>query len=215
MGQQTERATTESKIASFIHKIKKSTADLHLRLESQALLHAIMTPSVTHLQYYYYLILMKNIEEVYEKKIVRQLAAFADFEQRKASQLITDDLSNIGIVAPQPVALEDYTIPGEEISTAFSLGFMYVMHGSKLGGKVIYKHIHRTLGYSENCGAKFIADYGNNTFGLWKEFLFKFSTHVTQNECEEEAIQGARYAFSSIHCYFESNKLVYEDQRYS
>jgi len=34
--------------------------------------------------------------------------------------------------------------------------------------------------------------------------------YVTQNDCEEEAIQGAEYAFSSIYGFFETNRLVYE-----
>lgn len=211
MGDLTRSATLETKAASFIRKIKNSTAELHLHLESQELLSAIMTPSVTNLQYYFYLTLMKKIEEVYERDIVASLASqFPGFEQRKASQLISDDLNNIGDILPQSFAIRDYTVPHKKISTPFAMGFMYVMEGSKLGGKVIYKHIHRTLGHSENGGAKFIADYGVDTFGLWKEFLSKFSMYVTQHDCEEEAIQGAEYAFSSIHDFFELNSLAYE-----
>lgn len=210
-GHLSESSTLETKAALFIHKIKQSTAELHLRLESQALLSAIMMPSVTRLQYYYYLILMKKIEEAYEQNIVPQLAStFPVFEQRKASQLISDDLNNIGDIAPQSFVSKDYTIHGEKISLPFAWGFTYVMEGSKLGGKVIYKHIHRTLGYSEHGGAKFIADYGVDTFRLWKEFLSKFSMYVTQNDCEAEAIQGTEYAFSSIHDFFELNRLAYE-----
>jgi heme oxygenase len=206
-----ESSTLERKADSFIHKIKQSTAESHFRLESQALLAAIMLPSVTRLQYYYYLILMKKIEEAYERDIVVTLAAtFAGFEQRNASQLISDDLYNIGDIAPQSFVSEDYYIPGEKISIPFAMGFSYVMQGSKLGGKVIYRHIHRTLGYSEISGAKFIADYGVDTFSLWKEFLSKFSIYVTQNDCAAEAIQGAEFAFSSIHDFFDLNRLAYE-----
>jgi heme oxygenase len=202
----------ELKAASFLNNIKQSTADLHLRLESQALLSAIMMPSVTKLQYYYYLSLMLKIEEVYERIVVKQLVGtFPGFEQRKASLLLLEDLKNIGDIAPETFMVKDYNIAFEKISIPFALGFMYVMEGSKLGGKVIYKHIHRTLGYSANDGAKFIADTGNNTFVLWKEFLSTFSIFVAENECEEEAIQGAEYAFRSIHDFFESNRLIYEN----
>ena len=108
-GHLTESSTLQTNAASFIHEIKQSTAELHARLESQALLSAIMLPSVTRLQYYYYLILMKKIEEVYERDIVAPLAAsFAGFEQRKASQLISDDLNNIGDIAPQRFVNENY-----------------------------------------------------------------------------------------------------------
>lgn len=205
------KSSTVEPAASFIHKIKQSTAELHLRLESQALLFAIMLPSVTRLQYYYYLILMKKIEEAYERDIVAPLVGtLAGFGHRKASQLISDDIDNISDITPQSFVIKDYTIPSEKISVPFALGFMYVMEGSKLGGKVIYRHIHRTLGYSESSGAKFIADYGVDTFSLWKEFLSKFSRYVTQSDCEAEAIQGAEWAFSSIHDFFELNRLAYE-----
>ncbi len=201
----------KTEAASFIHKIKQSTAELHLRLESQALLSAIMLPSVTRLQYYYYLILMKKIEEAYERDIAAPLAGtFAGLEKRKASQLILDDLNHIGDITRQSFVSTDYTIPVEKISIPFTMGFMYVMEGSKLGGKVIYKHIHRRLGYSENGGAMFIADYGADTFSLWKKFLSKFSMYVTQNDCAAEAITGAEYAFSSIHDFFELNRFAYE-----
>jgi heme oxygenase len=192
--------TIDTNAASFLHKIKQSTAALHLRLESQALFSAIMLPSVTRLHYYYYLILMKKIEDAYEKGISAPLAGtFAQFEKRKASQLISEDLNHIGNIAPS-----------EKISIPFSMGFQYVMKGSKLGGKVIYRHIYRTLGYSDKGGAKFIADSGVDTFRLWKEFLSKFSMYVIQNDCEAEAIQGAEWAFSSIHDFFELNRLAYE-----
>jgi heme oxygenase len=204
-------SSTETRAASFTYEIKRATLELHLRLESQALLSAIMMPSVSHLHYYCYLSVMKKIEEGYERDILERLpGSFVGHGQRKASELISDDLSNIrpiGLPIPAP---EDYTIPGEKISVPFGLGFMYVMEGSKLGGKVIYKHIDRTLGYSKDRGAKYIADLGVDTFGLWKEFLSKFSIYVTKHHCEAEAIQGAKYAFSSIYDFFELNKLAYE-----
>ncbi len=128
MGHLTEGATIEPKAALFIHRIKKSIADLHLRLESQALLSAIMTPFVTRLQYYYYLVLMKKIEEVYERDVVTHLAGtFPGFKHKKASQLISNNLYNISDTAPESLMMKDYTILGEKISIPFALGFMYVM----------------------------------------------------------------------------------------
>ena len=91
------------------------------------------------------------------------------------------------------------------------LGAMYVMEGSKLGGKVISKHIQQTLAFSESCGAKFVSNYGVNTVALWKIFLSKFSEYVVENDCEEEAIRGANGAFTSIYDYFESNLFLIKE----
>lgn len=207
--------SSETRAASFAHDIKRSTAALHLHLESQVLLSAITAPSVTSLQYCFYLALMKKIEEAYEREILPVAAGlFEGFEMQKASQLLSDDLDSIGNISTAYL-LSDYVIPKERITLPFALGFMYVMEGSKLGGKVIYKHIHRTLGYSASNGAKFIADYGADTFGLWKVFLSTLSMYVTENDCAAEAIKGAEYAFSSIYDFFEANRATYEIQGHS
>ena len=119
-------------------------------------------------------------------------------------------MHSIGYTLPKNSGLTHYSLPVKKIAAPFAWGFAYVMEGSKLGGKVIFKHIQRQLGFSENSGASFIAGDGVNTFGLWKEFLLKFSAYVTQNSCEDEAIQGAEYAFKSIYNFFEINRSLYE-----
>lgn len=211
MGELTECDAKGIKAALFLQTIKKSTADLHVLLESNPLLLAITMPGITLHQYYCYLILMKKIAAVYEKVIPPRLTGiFSGGEQRKASQLIAEDVECIRHVPPQTFVLKDYTLPIEQMTIPFALGFMYVMEGSKLGGKVIFKHIQRSLGFSENRGAKYLADYGVNSIALWKEFLSKFSGYVAENDCEAEAIEGARYAFKSIHDFFDSNRTVYE-----
>lgn len=197
--------------ALFLQTIKKRTAEQHVLLESQPLLSSIMMTGVTVRQYCYYLILMKKIAEVYEANVLILLdIVFPEHTQRKMSQLIEEDLQSIGDVLPDDIISKDYTLPVEKLSVPFALGFMYVMEGSKLGGKVIFKHIHRTLGFTESRGAKYISDYGAGTVRLWKEFLTGFSGYITENNSEDVAIEGAKYAFTSIYDFFESNQLAYE-----
>jgi heme oxygenase len=206
-----ELSQAEKEAALFLQKIKKSTNELHVLLESNSLLSAIISPEVTIKQYYCYLILMHKIMEVYEKQILTQMKIiYPRYEQREASQLIAEDIQSIGYILPQDVTIKDYFLPGEKISGPFAAGVMYVIEGSKLGGKVIFKHILRTLKFSGNDGVKFIADHGVNTIEYWKEFLFNLSRYVVENDCEEEAIQGAEYAFRSIYNFFEKNRVVYE-----
>lgn len=200
---------TEARL--FLQTIKKTTAELHELLESNSLLSAIVDSNITVKQYYCYLILMKKVAEVYEERVLPRLAgALQGFEQTKASVLIAEDIQDIGYEPPHDNVLTDFILL-KEMTVSFAFGFAYVMEGSKLGGKVIFKHIQRMLGFSEEHGAKFIADYGNNTGRVWKEFLSRFSQYVSKNNGEEAAIQGAEYAFTSIYCFFESNTVVYEN----
>ena len=48
------------------------------------------------------------------------------------------------------------------------------------------------------------------TMAFWRAFLFVFSKYVIENDCEAEAIAGARLTFSSIYEFLESNRSVYE-----
>ena len=208
----TESAGSKEKAALFLSSIKKSTAELHSLLESNQLLSAIISPGVTLRHYFFYLLLMKKIEEVYEKHIVTLLATlFPGGVQRKASLLLAEDIQTIGYILPQSLVIENYTLPIKKMPLAYAFGFMYVMEGSKLGGKVISKHIQQNLGFSESSGAKFVSNYGVNTTALWRVFLSKFSEYVVENDCEEEAIRGANGAFKSIYDYFESNLFLIKE----
>jgi heme oxygenase len=149
--------------------------------------------------------------EGYEENVLPRLGGVVNnLQQTRASTLIIEDLQYIGYELPVDIAPANFVL-ANNMTVPYALGFMYVMEGSKLGGKVIFKHIQSTLGFSADWGARFISDYGNNTGIAWREFLTLLSTHVNDNGGEAEAIAGAKFCFSSIYEFFESNSLVYEN----
>ena len=192
---------------SFSAKIKGDTTAQHILLETNPLLAAIVSPHVTLKQYSSYLSLMQNILDFYERNILSLLAT----EQRKSSTLISADLQHMQHMLPQPVAACPYDIGDTALTIPFAWGFGYVMEGSKLGGRVIFKNIQRRLGFSENAGATFLNDDGLNTFVDWKTWMDKLSGYVAANDCEQETIRGAQYAFKSVYNYFELNRPLYAD----
>lgn len=205
-------AVLKSKAESFQRSIKEETAELHVMLESLPLLTAMVSPGVTAFQYYCYLVLMKRISEVYETRVLPVLTGIIPGPApESSSEQIAMDLLHIDQTLPREKVARDFEIPSHKLSVPFALGFMYVMEGSKLGGKVIFKHIHRSLGYTESSGAGYLAGYGAGTSGHWKNFLLLLSAYAVENDCEEEIIEGAMFAFSSIHEYFVSNRFVYEN----
>jgi heme oxygenase len=202
----------KSKAASFQRSIKEETAGMHARLESLSLLTAIVSAGVTVRQYYCYLLLMKQVSEVYEREILQLLPGLISGPApAESSGQIQSDLNHMNYTIPGEPAIPAFEIPSDKLSVPFALGFMYVMEGSKLGGRVIYKNIHRSLGYAEDSGASYLGGNGTDTAGHWKKFFFWLSLYAVENDCEEEIIQGALFAFSSIHGYFVSNRLVYEN----
>ena len=59
--------------AFFIQRIKNATSDQHLLLESNDLLRALMNKDVSVHQYFCYLVLMKQINDTYDKFIVKHI----------------------------------------------------------------------------------------------------------------------------------------------
>jgi len=194
----------------FLDSLKRNTSGLHVQLESQSLLAVLMSTEVTRQDYYQYLVRMFSIEIEFEKKVSSRLRfLFPNSGIRSASLIIEKDINDLGYSVDSNIRVKAYHIPPEILTISFSLGFMYVIEGSKLGGKVIFKHLNQRLGISTECGGRFISDNGANTGNHWKEFLTRFSEYIIGNQGEKEAIAGARFAFESIYQYYQSNARCY------
>ena len=201
----------EEQKASFLKNLRSATGPKHTALESNELLASLTSDSLTLRKYFHYLILMREVEHAYTLMLDRSPVLHQLSGRVSAAPLITQDLAAITsneFFTANPISCR---LPFENSSLAFQLGFSYVMKGSRLGGKVIYKHIHRNLGFSEQSGAGYILDAGNDTFADWKRFLAALSDFAVENNCTDEIIAGAIAGFSAIHYYFESNRMLYAD----
>jgi heme oxygenase len=204
------KALEERAAYLFLHNLKQNTSALHVQLETQPSMAALMSAEVSREDYYHYLACMYHIQLEYERKVLPRLTfLFPNAETRKASFLIEKDINDIGFFVDDNIIIKSYHLPVEILTTSFSLGVMYVLEGSKLGGKVIFKHLSKRLGISSESGARFITDNGGNTANSWKQFLVIFSQYLVGNQGEKEAIAGASYAFESIYQYYQSNARSY------
>ncbi len=193
----------------FSRMIREATADLHTALEAHPFMSVVTDPAVQVNDYCNYLLLMREVQKQYENLVLPAVAKNFAGKLSPSSHLIERDIQYLGCVeakTPDPLDLE---LP--LASTSFMLGFVYVMEGSKLGGKVILNHINRKLGFDENRGAAYLAGDGHNTGAHWKSFMQHFSSYVIKNHGAEDAIAGARFAFSFIFHFLENNLLVNEN----
>jgi heme oxygenase (biliverdin-IX-beta and delta-forming) len=79
-----------------------------------------------------------------------------------------------------------------------ALGYLYVFEGSTLGGALILRHLHRTLGLSRARGASFFGSYGSEVGPMWKAFTHALGTYAAQAHEERQIVEAACETFSSL-----------------
>lgn len=90
-----------------------------------------------------------------------------DYDQRRKSQLMLDDLQSLGDNNSIPICS---SVPAlTTIEEAY--GAMYVLEGSTLGGLIIAKMLQRNLNLPEGKGFAFFSGYGPETASKWAVFI--------------------------------------------
>jgi heme oxygenase len=95
------------------------------------------------------------------------VAAF--MKPRLKTDLITRDLSRLGVSDADIAAVADYPVPDMATPEAV-LGSLYVLEGSTIGGKVITKKLQQHFGWEMLNDEHFLNPYGNGVMARWKEF---------------------------------------------
>lgn len=191
-----ENTTTASESDIFLNNLRIKTSDSHKGLEALPISKSIVDPKITVEKYALYLSLMHDVVQNLEKKIYPMLSdVITDLSERKKTQLILNDLRQIGVEKKQNFSPFKNV---SEITAPFAMGMMYVVEGSTLGGRFILKNIQENLGFTEENGASYFSGYGNKTGSFWKNYLNSLTNFEAENNSQEEIIAGADYAFQVI-----------------
>jgi heme oxygenase (biliverdin-IX-beta and delta-forming) len=78
------------------------------------------------------------------------------------------------------------------------LGCLYVVEGATLGGQIITRHLHTTLGLTPGTGVSFFSGYGATTGSRWKAFCTQLTTLAAAGDAEGALIASANATFSSL-----------------
>lgn len=140
--------------------LRESTSEAHAALDT------MIGPFDTLQSYRSYLVGMASFRRVVENRMSaadwpRALESW-DFE--RFSPLIDEDLRDLRIEAPQMI--ETPMSPG---SVEDFLGMLYVLEGSALGSRLLYKRA-QALGYGADFGARHLAVQARPS-GRWPAFL--------------------------------------------
>lgn len=181
----------------FFKRLRQETAESHQKLEENRLSKAILNPSVSIQDYQTYLAALFGVTIACEDQIFPAISHIVnDLPARFKSRLIIDDLLATGYPEEAVDALPVHRF--EFSSVAEALGIMYVLEGSTLGGKIIYKHIHEVLGLTPENGASYFWGYGAQTGNLWKSFISSLTQFVDEAGERDAVIASAKKTFTSI-----------------
>lgn len=182
---------------SFIQSLRKQTAVSHQKLEENHLSKMILAEKVSLTDYQNYLSAMYGVTVGCEDFVFTQIKdVFPDLDARRRSYLIIQDLQATGFSQSQIDALPVYRFSFS--SLAENAGAMYVLEGSTLGGRMLYKHIHKTLGLTPENGCSYFWGYGDQTGTMWKSFISTFARFAQETGQSAEIIQGAENTFTII-----------------
>lgn len=181
----------------FLKDLRGQTSESHINLEENKYSKAILSPSVVLSDYQQYIAKMYGVAKACENDIFPAVSSvLTDIGERYKSQLILDDLLKIGFSQEQADSIPVFKF--EASNTADALGVMYVLEGSTLGGKILYKHINQFLGLNEETGASYFYGYGQQTGLLWKNFITTLADYAVEENCEQGIISSSVDTFNAI-----------------
>ena len=178
--------------ATLHQRLKRSTREAHLRVERWFDLEAMTRSPAAYLQ-------CLMVLELSLSAALRALCAIdwatwhpdlARLETRHAWLL--EDLRALDAQPSLPSAHLQLGSLGEGI------GCLYVLEGSALGGLVIYKAAHLSLGVTPDKGGRYFQGLGRCTLADWKIFLSTLNALPGLTELGDQAEAGALRTFEFI-----------------
>lgn len=88
------------------------------------------------------------------------------------------------------------------------LGVLYVLEGATLGGQVLRRQMHASLGLDEHTGAAFMNVYGAETGRRWKAFLALLDEQPADPDLHQAAAHAAQITFSRFELWLERQGVL-------
>lgn len=118
-----------------------------------------------------------------------------DFDARRRVPMLRRDLAVLGgpAVDDLPVCDDLPAVAG----FAAAVGSLYVLEGATLGGRIIARHLHRTLGLDAASGAAFFCGRSDDTGALWRAFG-RFAERTVSPAEADAAVAAAAATFDTM-----------------
>lgn len=186
----------------FLQQIKEQTHESHKNLEKNLLLSYLLSNQLDINIYLKILMKFYGFFAPLEKEINKFEEInvhLPDYPNRRKAKLLLNDISNINKESSSILQIDPCEdLPGISVASE-AFGCLYVMEGSTLGGRMIYKSIEKQLQISNKNGASFFYGYGTETSEKWKSFQSGFSSFIEENPEEvHSTIRSAVDTFEKL-----------------
>ncbi|MCW0393336.1 biliverdin-producing heme oxygenase [Xanthomonas sacchari] len=176
--------------------LREATAQQHQAVEDLPAMRALMDPALSL--------------SAYVQVLRRHHAVLAGWEQREAAwlrdcgdahwqyqprtPLLAQDLHALRAAPPAPQPPP----PAAEAGTRW--GMLYVVEGSRLGGRVIARHLRQTLPGAAPALSYF--ELGHADPAAWRHFQQRLERALPTAPLQQAAVDGARAMFAHFHTHF-------------
>lgn len=138
---------------------------------------------------------VRSVED-YRALLARFYGIYAPLEARLApgagahagrlrkTEALARDLRALGLRDEEIAALPRCEGLPRVDSRARLLGYMYVLEGASLGGRIVSRHVREALGVGPEEGGAFFAGYGERTGEMWREFAAALEAGDPRDEAE-------------------------------
>lgn len=148
--------------------LRTATANPHHRLDHHPVLAPLIRPGLAPEAYRRALVALHGISAPVEARIGEHVARARvpwDHAGRRRLPDLESDLAHFGWTPPAPFW------DGPQVDSPGALiGCLYVLEGSTLGGRVIYRCLASSLGVTPTAGGRFFHGRGEATPACWESF---------------------------------------------
>lgn len=171
--------------------LRAATHDVHQRLESVPLFARLLSSEVTRDDYIQALIALQGLYAGFETTLINGLQQHApDYPYIARLPLLHRDLSQLGYALALNPSLPPASLP----SMATTLGTLYVIEGSMLGGKRLMGHLQSRLSDAVSSALAFYGINGNIE-GHWAVTQVLLRDNLRALDAIEQAVAAARQTF--------------------
>ncbi len=201
---------TPAPATDFLSRLHAAFWPLHERFEAQSPLAAVAKGRCSEDHYLCCLKLLYGVVAPLEENISAFCLSQANgdpfypgesAESWKRLPLLEKDLAALGLSQEDIHSLPHCSNVPLVDNAAAALGFLYLLEGSRLGGKVIAHAVSKHLGLDAHCGCAYFSSNGQEAVSSWNRFKGLLATHAAP-DTEEQIIAAALNGFAAVECWF-------------
>jgi heme oxygenase len=147
--------------SEILEQLRGQTRPAHMALETQPLLKRLLSADQTRTEYGQLLQAMLAFYQGLEMELVPATEALidrypdSDYRYLPRAPLLVSDCQSLGLTGKaQAVGLPEISLDGSDTRL---LGILYVIEGSAQGGRMIARHLERSLDITMHTGGGFFA----------------------------------------------------------